>query len=118
MVQASGKTATVILVRADGMGQANPELQHTLIAKYFQILLDDGKLPAAICFYTEGVRLTCAGSPVLEQLRALQEAGVTLIVCSTCLNYFQLADQHRVGIVGSMADIVEAQWRADKVITL
>lgn len=118
MVQASGKSDTVILVTANGMGSADPELQHTLIVKYFQILLDDSKLPAAICFYTEGVRLTCAGSPVLEPLRALQDQGVTLIVCSTCLHYFQLVDQHRVGIVGSMADIVEAQWRASKVITL
>jgi len=118
MVQASGKSDTVILVTANGMGRADPELQHTLIAKYFQILLDDGKLPAAICFYTDGVRLTCTGSPVLEQLSALQARGVALIVCSTCLHYFHLADQHRVGIVGSMADIIEAQWRADKVITL
>jgi hypothetical protein len=38
-------------------------------------------------------------------------------VCSTCLNYLKLADQRQVGIVGSMADIIEAQWRADKVIT-
>jgi intracellular sulfur oxidation DsrE/DsrF family protein len=118
MVQASGKSNTVILMTANGMGQADPELQHTLNTKYFQILLDDSRLPAAICFYTEGVRLTCTGSPVLEQLRALQDRGVTLIVCSTCLHYFQLADQHRVGIVGSMADIIEAQWQADKVITL
>jgi hypothetical protein len=39
-------------------------------------------------------------------------------VCSTCLNHFGLSDQRRVGLVGGMNDIIEAQWRADKVITL
>lgn len=109
---------TVILVSHDGMGRADTGLQHLLAAKYFQLLLDDGKLPGAICFYTEGVRLVCEGSPVLDQLRALQEKGVPLIVCSTCLNYLELADQRQIGVVGGMGDIIEAQWRADKVITL
>lgn len=118
MLQASGKSNVVILVVNDGLGRADLGLQHLLAAKYFQLLLEDGKLPAAICFYTEGVRLTCAGSPVLDQLRALQERGVRLIVCTTCLNYFKLADQRQVGIAGSMADIIEAQWQAEKVITV
>jgi hypothetical protein len=43
---------------------------------------------------------------------------VRLIVCSTCLNYFGLTDKVKVGIVGGMADILEAQVRAEKVITL
>ncbi len=90
-------TNTVILVTRNGMGDADPELQQLLVAKYFQILLDDGKLPAAICFYAEGVRLTCNGSPVLDVLRALEAAGVHLIVCTTCLNFYGLTDQRAVG---------------------
>ena len=109
---------TTILVTNDGMGQADLELQHTLIDKYFQLLLQDGKLPGAICFYTAGVRLVCEGSPVLDPLRALEAQGVPLIVCSTCLNYFGLTDKRQVGIVGGMGDIVEAQWQAEKVITI
>lgn len=109
---------TVILVKNDGMGRADRALQHNLIVKYFQLLLDDGKLPGAICFYTDGVRLVCDGSPVLDQLQALQERGVPLIVCGTCLNHFGLAEQRRVGLMGGMGDIIEAQWKASKVITL
>ncbi|NLF75349.1 MAG: hypothetical protein GX573_06595 [Chloroflexi bacterium] len=109
---------TVILVTNDGMGKSDPELQHILAAKYFQMLLEDGKLPAAICFYADGVKLACEGSPVLEPLRALGEKGVFLIVCSTCLNFLGLTNHLRVGMMGGMGDIIEAQWRADKVITL
>jgi len=109
---------TVILITSNGMGQADVELQQILIAKYLELLLQNSSRPAAICFYTAGVRLVCAGSSVLDQLRALEGAGVRLLVCSTCLNYYNLASSVRVGIVGGMGDIIEAQTRADKVITL
>jgi hypothetical protein len=89
-----------------------------LAAKYFELLLQHRYLPNAICFYTDGVKLVCEGSPVLESLRALEGKGVRLIVCSTCLNYFNLTEKLQVGIVGGMGDIIEAQITADKVITL
>ncbi len=110
--------STVILVTNDGMGRATPELQHTLIVKYLTMLAQNGTLPAAICFYTDGVKLVVEGSPALDALRDLEARGVRLVVCKTCLDYFGLADRVRVGIVGGMGDIVEAQWRADRVITL
>ena len=109
---------TVILITNKGMGKGPEDLQLTLIGKYLQLLDQSGGLPAAICFYTEGVKLTTQGSTVLEHLRTLEEKGVRLIVCSTCLNYFGLSDQLTVGIAGGMNDILEAQLKAEKVITL
>jgi sulfur relay (sulfurtransferase) complex TusBCD TusD component (DsrE family) len=109
---------TVILIPNDGMGRADGVLQHMLIAKYFELLLAGGELPNAICFYTDGVKLTTEGSPVLPQLAALEAKGVRLVICSTCLNYFGLTDRVKVGIVGGMGDILEAQKRAEKVVTL
>jgi len=109
---------TVILITNNGMGKAAPELGHKLMSTYLHLLNDHDLLPGIICFYTEGVKLAVEGSPVLDPLAALEAKGVRLILCSTCLNYFGLADQVKVGIVGGMTDIVEAQWQADKVITL
>jgi len=51
-------------------------------------------------------------------LKALEAKGVRLIVCNTCLKYFDLTDKLRVGIVGGLHDIIAAQWHARKVITL
>lgn len=118
MAPSTPQPHTVILVTRDGMGEADQSLRHTLVAKYFQLLLADGKLPGAVCFYADGVKLTCAGSPVIETLRAFEAQGVPLIVCSTCLAYFGLKDSLQVGLAGSMPDIIEAQWQASKVITI
>ena len=109
---------TVILITNDGMGKADEALQRKLIVKYFELIQQNESLPNAICFYTDGVKLVVEDSPALEQLKALEEKGVRLITCSTCLEYFNLTDKVKVGIVGGMADIIEAQVKAQKAITL
>ena len=100
------------------MGSADDVLQHKLLDTYLKLLLENDSLPAAICFYTEGVKLVVTGSLILESLSQLESRGVRLIVCSTCLNYFELTDKVQVGIIGGMPDILEAQIKASKVITL
>jgi intracellular sulfur oxidation DsrE/DsrF family protein len=109
---------TVILVTRNGMGQAEPALQQKLITTFLKLLNEDHVLPAVICFYTEGVHLVVSGSPILATLHALEDKGVRLILCSTCLNFYNLIDQVQVGVVGGMGDILEAMNRAGKVITL
>ena len=100
------------------MGSADVALQRKLLDTYLRLLTENDSLPAAICFYTDGVKLVVEGSPFLEHLSHLERRGVRLIACSTCLNYFGLSEKVRVGIVGGMPDILEAQSRASKVITL
>jgi len=109
---------TIILITRDGMGSGDAELQHRLIDTYLRLLVENDTPPAAICFYTEGVKLVVEGSPVLERLALLENKGVRLIVCSTCLNYYSLTDKVRAGITGGMGDILEAQVKSGKVISL
>ena len=109
---------TVILITKQGMGSADLKLQHKLLDTYLNLLLENNSLPAAICFYTDGVKLVVEGSPFLERLSQIEQKGVRLIICSTCLNYFELSEKVRIGIVGGMPDILEAQSKAGKVITL
>ncbi len=109
---------TVLLITRNGMGEAEPELQHKLITTYFKLLDENNLLPAAICFYANGVRLVVEGSPVLDSLKSLETKGVRLILCSTCLGYYNLTEKVQVGIVGGMSDILEAQRLASKVISL
>jgi intracellular sulfur oxidation DsrE/DsrF family protein len=109
---------TIISVTREGMGSADVALQHKLLDTYLKLLIENDTLPAVICFYTDGVKLVVEGSPLLERLTEIEQKGVRLIVCLTCLNHFDLADKVKVGIVGGMGDIIEAQTRASKVIML
>ncbi len=109
---------TVLVFTRYGLGEAPAELQQRLAGKFLSLIDNEATLPAKILFYTDGVKLACEGSPVIEQLRVLQAQGVELILCSTCLDYYGLTERVAVGIVGGMPDIIEAMQLADKVISL
>ena len=109
---------SVLLFTCNGLGEAPEALQQLLAKKFLSLLIDSGVLPAKILFYTDGVKLACEGSPVVDQLRTLQALGVELILCQTCLDYYSLKEQVAVGIVGGMPDIIEVMKRANKVISL
>lgn len=110
--------STVVLFTRFGLGQAPAELQQKMAGIFLSLLAESGALPGKLLFYTDGVKLVCEGSPILEQLRALEAKGVELIVCFTCLNYFGLANRVEVGIVGGMGDILAALARAEKVVAV
>ncbi len=109
---------TVLLFTRAGLGHASQELQDTLTRKFLGLLLEGGQLPAKLLFYTDGVRLACEGSPVLDLLARLEEGGVELVLCKTCLDFFGLAGSVKVGVVGGMGDIIEAMHTAHKVISV
>ena len=110
--------STLIIVNRDGMGDAEPELRHKLLKTYLTLLDQNDTLPGAICFYADGVKMTVTGSPVLESLRSIEDKGTHLILCKTCLDHFGLTDQVQVGVIGGMGDIIAAQWKAQKVISI
>jgi selenium metabolism protein YedF len=112
------KKDTLIIVNNDGMGSAEKELTTTLIQNYFKLLLENDKIPVFICFYANGVKLVVEGSAIIENLKALEEKGTRIIICKTCLNFYQLIDKVKVGTIGTMNDIIELQFAAEKVITL
>lgn len=111
------KKVTIVVSR-EGMGDGDRSLQLTLVESFFKILDTGGIRPFAICFYADGVKLTVTESPILEILKSLESKGVPMYVCSTCLNHYELMDDLQVGIAGKMTDIMDAQWQADKVITI
>ena len=111
-------TDTVFLFTRNGLGDAPQDLQQQLTIKFLSLVKESGELPAKILFYTDGVKLACHGSLVVELLRSLEAQGVELVLCKTCLDYFLLTDKVEAGIIGGMPDIIEAMQKAGKVISL
>jgi len=111
--------AIVFIFKNNGMGMTTEQpLMDKLTKTFLNLVKQDPNLPRVICFYTEGVKLACEGSPVLDELRSLETMGVRIILCQTCLDYFGLIDKVQVGIVGGMGDIITAMSQADSVITV
>lgn len=109
---------TAIVVNHDGLGHADEALRHKLVTNYFRTLLELGHLPQSVLFYASGVKLVTEDSPCQKELAELVAAGVPLIACRTCLDFYGLMDSVAIGEIGNMVRIVEAQAAAEKVITI
>jgi intracellular sulfur oxidation DsrE/DsrF family protein len=112
------KKSTAIMVTANGMSNAAPELSKTLLSNYLKLIEEENLIPNTILFYGEGVKTVVEGSPFLDSFSKLEQKGVNLIVCKTCLNFFELTEKVKVGKIGTMTDIIHYQWGVEKVITI
>ena len=106
----------MVVISSAAMGNGNDELGHTLMKGFLYALSQLEKLPEKILFYNGGVTWTTEGSDSLEDLRSMEEQGVEILSCGTCLNFYGLTDKLKVGSVTNMYDIVESMAKADKVI--
>lgn len=109
---------TVLVFTQNGLGNAPEDLQRNLALKFLTLMQESKQLPSKILFYTNGVKLACKGSPVISILQELETQRVELVLCKTCLDYFNLTDQVEVGIVGGMGDVLEVLQKAEKVVSL
>ena len=71
-----------------------------------------------LVFVNSGVKLTIDGAGTLDDLKGPQAAGITILVCGTCLDHFNLLEKKKAGQTTNMLDIVTAMQAADKVITI
>ena len=115
-----GETAPhkiLVLLGTDRLGTGDDELGKKLIASFIGTLKEMGGELWCLVLLNAAVTLTVAGSEVLASLQELQQAGVMVLVCGTCLNNFQLLEQKKVGETTNMLDIVTHMQLADKVIS-
>ncbi len=52
----------------------------------------------------------------MKDLLFLESEGVEIVNCGTCLDFFKLKDDLKVGSITNMYDIVERMEKAEKVI--
>ena len=112
----SGQKKTVVVISSDKMGEGEAELGTILMKGFVYALTQLETLPTGILLYNKGAYLSCEGSPVLEDLQILSEAGVEILTCGTCLNYYGLEEKLKAGSVANMYMIVETQAKADLII--
>ena len=108
----------VVLIESDCLGTGDRELGEILMRAFLNTLWDTEPKPTRVLFLNSAVNLTTEGSEVLDTLRLLEEEGVRILSCGTCLEYYGLKEQLRVGQVTNMYDTVSSLIAADKVIKI
>jgi selenium metabolism protein YedF len=108
----------VLVIPQDQMGRGAPELGNILMRSLLHALGDVSPRPQVTIFFNTGVKLTVNGSEALEDLRALEQQGVQILLCGTCLDYFDLKNEIAVGTISNMYTIAETMRAAGRLITI
>jgi selenium metabolism protein YedF len=112
------KKKIMVMIATDRMGYGDDTLGKLLLINFIKTLAEMGDELWRLVFVNNGVKLTIGGSEVLAVLKGYEKEGLTILVCGTCLNHFNLLDKKEVGVTTNMLDIVTAMQLADKVINI
>ena len=108
----------VIIINSETMGKGDQELGKKLMGAYLKKLWGGSSKPDMMIMYNSGVKLLAKEGGHLEALVGLEESGVEILACGTCLDHYDLSDSIGAGHVSNMEEIVATMAKADKVITI
>ena len=105
-----------VQISAETMGTGDDLLGKKLMKAFIFSLTQLEELPQTILFYNGGAHLTCEGSDSLEDLKNLADAGVEILTCGTCTDFYGITDKLAVGEVTNMYVIAERLSGASVVV--
>lgn len=97
----------VILLSSDQLGKGEAELGEAVLETFFTILKQKEELPVAVFCMNRGLFTLTDKSLVSLQLKELEQKGVDILACKTCVDYYELGDKLVVGKISGMADFIE-----------
>ncbi|MDI0268052.1 sulfurtransferase-like selenium metabolism protein YedF [Clostridioides difficile] len=109
---------TCIFISSDKMGLGNDELGKVLIKGFIYTLTESKPYPKYVLLVNGGVTLSAENEETIENLKILENEGVEVLSCGTCLDYYNLKDKLQVGSVTNMYTIVETLKNASNTISI
>lgn len=108
----------LVMITSRTIGHGDEKLGISLMTNFIRTLKEMVPNLWKIVLLNEGVKLSTEESPCLPELQELARSGVQILVCGTCLSYYNILDQKRVGETTNMLDVVTALAMADSVINI
>jgi len=105
VAQAPGKDL-LLVIATDTMGK-DEELGKILMKGFFETMKIYKEIPHTIFFLNTGVRLTATNETMIPIIKELEAMGVEIFICGTCLKYYNLESELKVGFRGTANHIVE-----------
>lgn len=108
----------VIILNNESFGSGDEVLGKRLMGAFLRKLWAAQKKPDAIICYNSAVKLMAKGSEVLDAMTGLFDAGVDILACGTCVDFFKLTESVEAGRVSNMEEIASIMMKADSVVTV
>lgn len=117
VMPAQGVGDKVLLLTKDYLGEGSEELGRNLMKSFLYVLTEADVKPKAIYCINSAVNMLVTGSEHLDNLTALEAAGVTIAGCGICLDFYGVKDKVQVGTITNLYAITESLLQ-EQVVTL
>ena len=107
-----------IFISSNKMGNGNDELGEVLMKGFIYTLTESKPYPKSILLVNSGVKLSTENYDTIGNLKILEEAGVEILSCGTCLDYYGLKESLKVGSVTNMYTIVDIMKNSSQTISI
>ena len=108
-----------VFIGKDHVGEGDPQLGYNLMKMAIYTLSESEDVPSSVLFMNSGVKLVAGDEQqIIDSVNKLIEKGTEVLVCGTCLDFYGLKEQLKVGEVSNMYDILGRMQEAAKTITL
>ncbi len=109
-------TKLLVYINAETIGSGSDELGRVLMNSFLRTLKELDALPWRIVFINGGVKLAAGDSEFIGILTDIVNLGTEIMSCGTCLDYFHLKDEVKVGRISNMHEISSSFLQATHVI--
>ena len=107
-----------IFISSDKIGNGIDELGAVLMKGFIYTLTESKPYPKSILLVNSGVKLTTENYDTVGNLKILEEAGVEILSCGTCLDYYGLKESLKLGSVTNMYTIVDIMKNSLQTISI
>ena len=107
----------IVFITSNCLGTGEAELGEALLRAFLETMVKVEPLPDAVIFMNAGVHLVEEDAATVGNVKALEAAGVDILSCGTCLDYYNLMDSVGAGRVPNMTEISTMLMNADSVIS-
>ena len=95
----------VIFIGSDELGRGERELGTALAKAFLYACTENEDRPSKMVFMNSGVRLVTENDETVAHVKQLEDGGVEIVVCGTCLDFYGLKEDLQVGRVSNMYEI-------------
>lgn len=106
----------VFVLTGKEIGEGDKGLGQRLMDNFLLTLASNHNPETTLFLLNNAVKLAVEGSRCIDELETLAQNGCEVLLCMTCVEFYDLASKIKIGNISNMKTLVEKINTAKKVV--
>ena len=111
----TGIRKKVLILSSETIGRGDDDLGFQIMADLLDSLANRADRPQTVICWNKAVSLVVQSSPLLHQMKRLEEAGVEILSGILCLENLELTNKVAVGKPAKLSQILDLLLHSDVI---